>query len=109
MSGVTITEGQAVTGWIPTANFDPDKFVNPDAFDIRRQPNLHLGFGWGRHKCLGVPLARLEMGVVLDMLLEGLPSPVVLESQPVYEDQGIIHTLKQAYFGLPAKEQVRVG
>lgn len=106
LSGETIAAGQAVTTWIPTANFDPDQFANPERFDIRRQPNLHLGFGWGRHKCLGAPLARLEMSIVLDVLLDGLPSPVVLDSRPVYDEQGIINTLKQVYFRLPAKQVV---
>ena len=39
------------------------------SFDIRRDPNLHLGFGHGVHFCLGANLARLEMRVMYDELL----------------------------------------
>ena len=42
--------------------------------DLRRSPNPHLAFGAGAHACLGQPLARTELQVVLDVLLRKLPS-----------------------------------
>lgn len=54
--------------WI-SANRDADAFSDPDKFDLDRRPNPHLSFGHGTHKCLGAPLARLEMRVALEELL----------------------------------------
>jgi cytochrome P450 len=45
-------------------------FDDPMAFDIRRDPNPHLAFGVGTHFCLGANLARLEMRLVFDGLLD---------------------------------------
>ena len=49
-------------------------------FDIRRSPNLHMGFGgYGRHHCLGAQLARLELYVLFDELLDRLPDIALAE------------------------------
>ncbi|HEY2565047.1 MAG TPA: cytochrome P450, partial [Acidimicrobiales bacterium] len=45
----------------------------PQDFDIRRQPNPHIAFGFGRHYCLGASLARLEVKVMFSELLRRLP------------------------------------
>jgi cytochrome P450 len=52
---------------------DPDVFESPDELDLARQPNPHIGFGWGLHHCLGAPLARLETRIALRRLLERFP------------------------------------
>ena len=44
----------------PSANRDEDVFDNADTFDVGRDPNRHLAFGFGAHYCLGTHLARLE-------------------------------------------------
>jgi cytochrome P450 len=56
--------------WEASANRDELVFREPFRFDVRRQPNPHLGFGHGVHHCLGANLARLEIRVVLTELLE---------------------------------------
>jgi cytochrome P450 len=70
IDGVTIDRGQQVSAVIAAANRDPRQFPDPDRFDIRRDPNRHLGFGRGSHFCLGAPLARLEARIAFGRLLE---------------------------------------
>lgn len=71
--GVPIKEGDKVTLWYPSANRDEDVFEDPDRFDITRHPNEHLAFGHGQHFCLGAHLARMEIRVMYEELLERLP------------------------------------
>jgi cytochrome P450 len=52
------------------ANHDPAQFDNPRKFDAARSPNRHLAFGAGAHQCLGLHLARLEMGILFEALLD---------------------------------------
>ena len=54
----------------PSANRDEAVFADPYRFDVRRDPNPHVAFGaYGRHHCLGAPLARLELRVLFEELL----------------------------------------
>ena len=52
-----------------SANRDERVFAEPFRFDVTRTPNLHLGFGFGAHVCLGASLARMEMRVAFQELL----------------------------------------
>lgn len=52
------------------ANHDPAQFDNPRKFDAARSPNRHLAFGAGAHQCLGLHLARLEMRILFEALLD---------------------------------------
>ena len=61
--------GDKVVFWEASANRDELVFAEPFRFDVRRQPNPHLGFGHGVHHCLGASLARLEIRVVMTELL----------------------------------------
>jgi cytochrome P450 len=74
MHGVDIPAGAIVYLSIQGANMDPDMFDDPGRFDIRR-PNAdkHLGFGLGRHACVGQPLARLETEIAIEALYRRLP------------------------------------
>jgi cytochrome P450 len=60
---------------LASANRDPAVFIDPDRLDIRR-PNAreHLSFGVGVHNCLGAPLARMEVRIVLEEVSHRLPS-----------------------------------
>ena len=70
IAGHPIREGDKVVVWYSSANRDEAVFEDPDRFDIGRAANEHLSFGFGRHFCLGASLARLEMRVVFEALLE---------------------------------------
>lgn len=65
-----IRAGDKVTLWWSAANRDPEVFPDPHRFDITRRPNQHLAFGRGGHFCLGSALARMEIRVVFDALLD---------------------------------------
>ncbi len=58
---------------ILTANHDPAVFDHPATVDLGREPNPHLGFGWGLHHCLGAPLARMELMIALRALYRAMP------------------------------------
>jgi cytochrome P450 len=60
LRGKTIHAGDRVRIFFSGANRDPEKFPDPDTFDIGRPPNRHLAFGHGIHLCLGATLARIE-------------------------------------------------
>lgn len=70
LGGHAIKAGDKVTLWWASANRDGAMFVDPFRFDIRRTPNPHLAFGHGVHFCLGANLARIEIRLILDGLLE---------------------------------------
>lgn len=72
--GVPIARGDKVAMWYTSANRDEDVFADAQAFDIRRDPNPHLSFGFGPHFCLGVHLARLEGRVFFEELLSTFSS-----------------------------------
>jgi cytochrome P450 len=66
----TIEAGEKVTLWWASANRDEDVFADPSQFDVRRDPNPHVAFGHGTHFCLGANLARLEIRLMLEALLD---------------------------------------
>jgi cholest-4-en-3-one 26-monooxygenase len=69
-----IEAGQKVVLWYASANFDEAVFGEPLRFDIARSPNEHVTFGGGGpHFCLGANLARLEIRVMVEELLDRLP------------------------------------
>lgn len=68
--GQPIARGDKVTVWELSANRDETVFDNADTFDIGRHPNQHVGFGFGVHYCLGASLARLEIKLTLELLIE---------------------------------------
>jgi cytochrome P450 len=70
VGGQPIAAGDKLTLWWASANRDESVFLDPFRFDIRRDPNPHLTFGHGSHFCLGASLARLEIRLVLDALLD---------------------------------------
>ena len=94
LSGVPMAAGDKVTLWYNSANRDADTFVDPWRFDIRRDPNPHLGFGGGgAHFCLGANLARREISVAFDELRRQIPDVAAAE-EPARLLSAFIHGIK---------------
>ncbi|SEF81758.1 cholest-4-en-3-one 26-monooxygenase [Thermomonospora echinospora] len=75
LGGERIREGDKVVVFYASANRDERVFDDPFTFDVGRDPNPHLGFGGGGpHYCLGVHLARLELRVLFETLLDTMPN-----------------------------------
>ncbi len=72
--GVDVPENALVSVVVASANRDEEHYANADVFDLDRRADDHLGFGFGRHHCLGYHLARLEARVALNAVLDRLPS-----------------------------------
>jgi cytochrome P450 len=74
VGGTVIPTGEQATASLASANRDPERFANPDVFDIARpDANRHLAFGKGIHVCLGAPLARVEAQVAFTTLFRRFP------------------------------------
>jgi cytochrome P450 len=81
LSGVKIAKGDWLMMNYVAANHDPQQFDNPRRFDATRDHNRHLAFGAGAHQCLGLHLARLEMRILFEELLDRLDT-VELAGEP---------------------------
>lgn len=94
LHGRTINPGEPVTLVYAAANRDPEKFPDPDEFVMDR-PNImqHLGFGRGRHRCVGMALARMSMRIALEELLR---------RTSVFELDGDIETTRMPEVGVQA-------
>ena len=68
LAGTNISAGDKVVVSFMSANYDERVFDDPMAFDIRREPNDHLSFGYGPHFCLGAQLAVAQMRAIFSEL-----------------------------------------
>jgi len=74
VEGTVIKAGEGVIVSNQSANRDESVFSNPDKFDIHRSPNPHVAFGYGIHDCVAAPLARAEIQIALNTLIQKLPN-----------------------------------
>jgi cytochrome P450 len=98
LAGRVVKAGETLSLSLPAANRDPERFSDPDKFDITRSANGHLSFGHGVHQCLGQQLARIEMRIAYARLFEEFPDlrlAVPVEEVPLRTDMGIygVHEL----------------
>ncbi len=102
VAGVTVAAGTKIAVLLGAANRDPEVFADPDKFDVGRDPNPHLGFGVGIHFCLGGPLARMEMGISLPLLLERFPT-LNLVAEPVRRPTFVLRGYESILVGEPRR------
>ena len=67
---------------LPGAGLDPARWPEPEVFDLARDDKTHMAFGVGPHRCVGSHLARLELQVLYDELLQRLPTFRLDPDQP---------------------------
>ena len=95
--GVTIPEGYQVLMMYPSANRDETVFENPMRFDLHRDPNPHIAFGFGPHFSLGSSLARLEIRVVLEELVKRIPTLRIAneDAEPTYKASSFVRGITE--------------
>ncbi|MGV0652445.1 cytochrome P450 [Mycolicibacterium thermoresistibile] len=100
--GVPIKAGESVYLSYVSANFDEEVFDEPFRFDVGRDPNKHLSFGYGVHFCLGAALARMEINSFFTELLPRLES-IELAGEPALASTVFVGGLKH----LPIRYSLR--
>ncbi len=100
--GVPIAKGESVYLAYVSANRDEDIFKDPFRFDVSRDPNKHLAFGYGVHFCLGAALARMEMTSLFTELVPRLES-IELAGEPELSATTFVGGLKH----LPIRYSLR--
>jgi len=74
VDGELIRAGEGIILDVAPANWDTRQFAEPDRLDLQRDDGPHVGFGYGRHQCVGQQLARMELQIVLPTLLRRIPT-----------------------------------
>ncbi|WP_432416733.1 cytochrome P450 [Mycolicibacterium fortuitum] len=90
IGGETIRAGDGVIIDLSPANWDAKAYPEPDKLDLSRDASQQLGFGYGRHQCVGQQLARAELQIVFHTLLRRIPTlrlAIPLEEVPFKHDR----------------------
>ncbi len=103
LNGVQIKAGQKVVPWFASGNRDESMFENPNKFDVTRNPNEHMTFGrGGPHMCLGNALARIELRVMFEDLINRVEK-VERTADIDYLRSNFVHGIKR----MPVKVTLR--
>jgi len=89
LAGVKIPRGAYINVCIGAANRDEKEFTDPDTFDITRKPHRHVAMGFGPHICIGQHLARMELVMALNTLLDRLPNLRLDPDRPAPQIRGL--------------------
>jgi cytochrome P450 len=81
LGGLPVDAGERVMASVLAANYDPEVFPNPHEINIDRNPNRHLTFGYGVHRCVGLEAARVQLELMLRRFLQRFPNFFVLRDQ----------------------------
>lgn len=99
LGGREINAGDRVVLWVRSANYDENEFTEPRQFQLRRQPNRHLAFGFGEHVCIGQTMARHQLRIFMDEMLSTVKS---------LEQVGEIEPLRSIAVNGPARLPMRM-
>lgn len=91
LGGVPLREGSRIFSILSAGNRDPERWENPDKFDIFREYKNHIGFGFGTHSCMGANLTRLELTLLLEAVLDRIPEYQLaedIEYGPIFLKRG---------------------
>lgn len=94
IGGKHIRKGQLVNSVLAAGNRDPERFSDPDRFDITRDEGRHLGFGLGIHFCLGAPLVRLEAQTAFTAILHRFPELSLAAENLEWQEHPIFRGVK---------------
>lgn len=95
IGGIKIYKGQRVLLMLGAANRDPAYFQDPDSLIINRQNNRHFAFGHNIHYCIGSSIARLEMQIALETMLQRFPQLRLASDQLIWQENLSFHGLKE--------------
>jgi cytochrome P450 len=102
-NGVLIKKGQKIVPWFASGNRDDSVFENPNKFDVTRNPNEHMAFGrGGPHMCLGNALARIELRVMFEDLVNRVDK-VERSGEVDFLRSNFVHGIKR----MPVKVSLR--
>jgi cytochrome P450 family 142 subfamily A polypeptide 1 len=96
LRGKTIKAGDQVVLMYPSANRDEEHFTDPDRFDVTREPNNHIAFGFGTHFCLGAALARLEIRSFFEHFVRRVESVRVVDGSVDFLANAFVAGLNRA-------------
>jgi cytochrome P450 len=82
LEGERLERGDRIVVLQGAANHDPARFEDPDGLNLRRRDNVPLSFGWGIHRCIGAPLARMEGEIAFNALLSRFPTLDLVSETP---------------------------
>jgi len=105
LRGKTIRPGDHLMMAYPSANRDDDAFERPFSFIADRNPNRHVGFGFGIHACIGMYLAKIEMVIFVRELLARVNS-IALAGEPAWIETSFLGGLKRLPISFKAAEAV---
>jgi len=108
IDGIDVPEDSELMLLYPSANRDESVFDSPGTFDITRDPNPHVAFGFGSHFCLGNQLARIELRVMFEQLLTRLPDLRLATDGPFsYRESNFISGIETMPVTFTPKERIR--